>query len=156
MSTTADNISRIAEPEGARDSAPDLGQGFVIAWSCIRRRRDADGERLEHAKFHIAIQPIDAQHGVIEAWLESDGRLVGTALSPVTHRMTSSVHGGLVHVDIADVDNVCLLSLTLTRMDHRVVYARSSLVAEGGLIGGTYDPPVSQMLHSAAAAARSA
>ena len=51
----------------------------------------------------------------------------------------------LTHIDIPGNDGDYLLALSINPAGGGIVYARSSLLREGGFVGGTYDPPSLQL-----------
>lgn len=154
MTTAADNISLLNA--GVGDAALTPGERAIIAWSCIRKRRGQSAAPLERARFLLGLHVLDRQHGMLEAWLESDGNRVQTVLAAISRPLTLCAHAGMTHVDIAGADGSCLLSMTLANAGRRVIYARTSLLAQSSLVGGTYDPPALHGCEEATRTARSA
>ena len=119
-----------------------VGRRVMLCWTRTQRAgAAASGRSLERMRFTLSVQPMDRHRAVIEAWLESDDEGRGrTILHSTSRPCTMSTHAGLIHVDIAGFDDDCVLALSI-EPEGGVVYARSSLLRDGGFEAGNYDPP---------------
>ena len=94
----------------------------------------------------LSVQPLDRQHAVVEAWLESadTGMRMQTILQSNSRPCTITCLDRLIHMDIDASGGLRLLTLSMTADDARVVYAQTPLIRDAGLAGGAYDPPLVQ------------
>ncbi|MHC4947165.1 MAG: hypothetical protein ACYTG1_02730 [Planctomycetota bacterium] len=112
------------------------------------RGEDADGRPCEIV---VTLRVVDPRRALAEAWLESKTRRRRLLRrQPVACRV--AVADGLLHVD-AEHAGRRVLALTLPDQGDGPVYARSDLVGEAGLPGGSFDPPVVRRLADARDAA---
>lgn len=121
-----------------------VGRRLIISWSCTRRSRDIGGDHaLERVQFKVSVQPLDRQHAMIEAWLESGpgGTRTRTILASTSRPCHLSGDDRMTHIDVAGNDGQRILTLSITPDGSCIVYAQSTLVREAGLGGGAYDPP---------------
>jgi hypothetical protein len=124
-----------------------VGCRLLMRWTCTRRTRElADGQALERGACVVAVQPLDAQHAVIECWVESGGVRQLTILHSTTRPCALASSAEMMHLDVLAADGSGLLALSIHAADGSVAYVRSPLLREAGFLAGTYDPPTLQAM----------
>jgi len=125
-----------------------------VVWQAMRTRPDARGvPRLARVAFTLAIDVLDEQHAMIEAWTESRDQR-GTVFHRQLVRCDITHDGRHLHLDATDDHGHRWLRLTVpadtlahdSREHVRPVFAQTSLLAQAGFAAGTFDPPVMQSM----------
>ncbi|MBT8486566.1 MAG: hypothetical protein HKO59_14075 [Phycisphaerales bacterium] len=119
-----------------------VDRSLEFRWSALRADEAGKPRRSELV---IAVNPVDADHCVFEAWLEGPcGVRTVLPRQPVACRR--GCHAGLVHVD-AEPDGRRLLRATFRpQTPGRPLYAQTTLLATAGLAPGAYDPPTARII----------
>ena len=149
--TDVNGAARASAPtdEPAASRAPSAREGLSSAmelrWSAtISLANQPPGMDLDGASGHadvavvVAVEPVDHQHVILEAWLELPRRRQ-TLLSRRTRRGQWIHDGRLAHLDVTD-DGVHILRATVADED-RLMFAATDLLAKVGFGPGTADPP---------------
>jgi len=123
-----------------------------VQWSSTRCVAAGEGhERMAKLEFVLSVQPLDRDHAMLEAWIESDqgGRRVVFERRPV--RAQVSFDDRLMHIDLKSGgeaqpdDRLAAISLFIddsAPASRRPLFAQTSLMGAAGFGAGTYDPPI--------------
>jgi hypothetical protein len=130
-----------------------VGQTIRVQWSATiaapRDRMKVCAPRdatLCHVSFVATLELVSEHHALLEAWIGTPtGERPVLRRQPVTCTIASD--DGLLHVD-AELDDRRVLALTLDTAgkNERLLYVRTTLLAEAGFAPGAHDPPVASML----------
>ena len=128
--------------------APDLacpvlaGQSIEVRWTAIT----ADTASHRRIEFVLEIHPVDGEHALLEAWLETpSGQRTIMKRGPVA--CTISRDDELLHLDAHLEDRrIVALSIDPRPSGSRILFARSDLLERAGLAPGAYDPPTGRLL----------
>ena len=132
-----------------------------IAWPAMRSLSDARGvPRLGHVAFTLAVDVLDDQHAMIEAWTEGQEQQ-----KTVFHRQPVRCEirrdDRFLHLDAIGDDGDRWLRLTIAtdesgdqRADAaRPMFAQCDLLIQAGFAAGAFDPPTLQLQPNATVAA---
>lgn len=87
----------------------------------------------------VAVEPVDASHAMVEAWLElPDRRETLVELQPAS--CATATDGRMLHIDV-HLNGDPVLAMSTDVSADRLLYARSSLLRTSGLGVGALDPP---------------
>jgi len=120
-----------------------------IVWPAMRSSPDAGGvPHLARVAFTLAVDVLDDQHAMIEAWTESPDHR-GTVFHRQPVRCEIAHDDRFLHLDAIGDDGGRWLRLTISADesgdqladDARPVFAQCSLLAHAGFVAGTFDPP---------------
>ncbi len=108
----------------------------------------AETRGMHRIRFVLALQLVNEQHAVIEAWLETPkGVRSVMKRQPVTCEVIFDSHSSkMIHID-ARLEGRRIITLTMGE-DHRLIYARSSLLEDAGFTPGACDPPTARLLQA--------
>lgn len=137
-------VNKSTSQEPIERSLPSLR----IVWAAIRSLSDAGGAtRLARVSFTLAIDVLDDQHAMIEAWTENPDHR-GTVFHRQPVRCEITHDGRHFHLDATGDDGDRWLRLTMSVDEAseatRPTFAQTSLIAQAGFAAGSFDPP---MLH---------
>lgn len=124
-----------------------------VVWPAMRSQPDARGvPHLARVAFTLAVDVLDDQHAMIEAWTESPDHR-GTVFHRQPVRCEIAHDDRFLHLDATSDDGERWLRLTVSVDEStdaaRPVFAQTSLIAQAGFAAGSFDPP---MLHQQPAA----